>query len=75
MPEVKHLCPACKDDASEARSVVFKVMGCSVALTPLVLLFLIFAATAYDVKMVIDDRILLALLAAYAAVIAALFKK
>lgn len=76
MPEENvHLCPACEDDASEARAVVFKSMGISAAVTPVVLVFLTFFAAINQIELKIDDRLVMAMIAAYAAVVAAMFKK
>jgi len=70
-----HLCPACEDDFSSARAFVIRTLGASIALTPLLMVLLSFAAAMLGRTLVLDERIVMGCIAAWAAVIAYAFGK
>lgn len=72
---VQHLCPACEDDFSEARAHVIKALGISIAFTPPLLLCLAFAASMAGKPLIVDDRIMIGCLTAWATIIAYAFKR
>lgn len=72
--EVIHLCPACEDEFSTARARVITALGISISVTPILVLVLQFAGAACNVTQPVDDRILIACLTAWGAIIAYAFK-
>lgn len=72
---LKHeLCPACEDEFSTAKARVIWLAGSVVAISPLVWLGLVYAAAVQKVELILDERVLLAMLTAFAMIIAFGFK-